>query len=61
MVIPLIPSWKEISSSFDIVEKNTAYRPEHLHEFGMYLDSKWYKLTAKKGTYNDQDWLKFWM
>lgn len=47
---------KEISSSFDIVEKgNTAYRPEHLHEFGMFLDSKWYKLTAKKGTYNDQD------
>ena len=32
-----------------------AYHPQHLHEFGMYLDGKWYKLTAKPGTYNDSD------
>ena len=45
-----------ISKSFDIEEKgSTAYRPEHLHEFGMYLGKQWYKLTAKKGTFDDND------
>ncbi len=31
------------------------YKPQKLHEFGMYIDKKWYKLTAKQGTYNDND------
>lgn len=31
------------------------YKPSKLHEFSMYLDNKWYKLTAKPGTYNDND------
>jgi len=47
---------KKISESFDVVEKGTAtYRPTGLHNFGMYLNHKWYSLTAKKGTYNDAD------
>lgn len=29
----------------------TAYRPEALHVFGLYLDKQWYKLTAKPGSY----------
>ncbi len=33
----------------------TAYRPARLHEFSMYLDGQWYKLTAKSGTYDDAD------
>jgi len=28
-----------------------VYRPQKLHEFGMYLEGKWYRLTAKKNTY----------
>lgn len=28
-----------------------AYRPGHLHEFGMYFDSNWYKLSARSGSY----------
>ena len=32
-----------------------AYRPARLHEFSMYLDGQWYKLTAKTGTYDDAD------
>lgn len=32
-----------------------AYRPSRLHEFSMYLDGQWYKLTAKTGTYDDAD------
>jgi uncharacterized protein (DUF1015 family) len=31
------------------------YRPNKLHNFGMYLDGQWYSLTAKEGTYNDSD------
>jgi uncharacterized protein (DUF1015 family) len=30
---------------------NEAYRPENLHDFGLYMDKNWYKLTAKAGTY----------
>ncbi len=31
------------------------YRPTERHTFGMYLDSKWYKLTAKEGTFDEND------
>jgi uncharacterized protein (DUF1015 family) len=31
------------------------YKPSSLHEFTMYLDGQWYKLTALPGTYNDND------
>ncbi len=44
-----------LSANFDIEQKNSPYRPEVLHTFGMYLNSKWYKLTAKKGTFDDVD------
>ena len=31
------------------------YHPNGLHNFALYLDGKWYSLTAKEGTYNDSD------
>lgn len=31
------------------------YKPQHLHEFSLYLDNVWYSLMAKPGTYNDTD------
>lgn len=31
------------------------YTPAQLHEFSMYIDGNWYKLTAKHGTFNDAD------
>ena len=31
------------------------YKPEARHNFGMYLDGKWYKLTAKDGTFDEND------
>ncbi len=46
---------KKISENFDVTEKNGTYRPNALHNFGMYLNHKWYSLNAKKGTYNDTD------
>lgn len=40
-----------------VIEKmgKEVYEPSKLHEFSMYIDSYWYKLTAKEGTYNDHD------
>ncbi len=32
-----------------------AYKPESAHTFGMLLGGKWYKLTAKDGTFNAAD------
>lgn len=45
-----------LSKNF-IVEKKGAdiYKPARLHEFSLYLDGEWYCLTAKAGTYNDND------
>ena len=31
------------------------YTPNALHNFSMYIDGKWYSLTAKAGTYDDND------
>lgn len=31
------------------------YHPDRLHNFSMYLDGAWYSLTAKPGTYDDND------
>jgi len=47
---------KKLAGVFDIEEKGTEiYKPEVLHNFSMYMDGKWYSLTAKEGTYNDND------
>jgi uncharacterized protein (DUF1015 family) len=34
---------------------SAIYTPAQLHEFSMYIDGNWYKLTAKPGTFNDAD------
>jgi uncharacterized protein (DUF1015 family) len=31
------------------------YKPRKLHNFSMYLEGQWYSLTARKGTFNDND------
>ena len=31
------------------------FKPGRLHEFSLYIDGKWYSLTARPGTYNDAD------
>ena len=46
----------KLNESFDVVEMGAdIYKPNALHNFGMYLNGKWYSLTAKQGTYNDDD------
>lgn len=45
-----------VRKNFDVVEKGTEiYHPDKLHNFSLYLSGKWYSLTAKPGTYNDND------
>lgn len=45
-----------LNKNFNVVLKGTdIYKPDKLHNFSMYLDRKWYSLTAKPGTYNDND------
>lgn len=45
-----------LETGFEIVEKgNKTYKPGKLHNFSMYLDGKWYSLTARDGTYDDND------
>lgn len=45
-----------LSESFDVKEMGAEiYKPNALHNFGMYLDGRWYSLTAKAGTYDDND------
>lgn len=45
-----------LKDNFKVEEKgNEIYKPCRLHEFSMYLDGKWYCLTAKDGTYDNSD------
>ena len=45
-----------LAENFIVEEKGKEiYHPNGLHNFALYLDGKWYSLTAKEGTYNDSD------
>ncbi len=47
---------RKLSDNFDIKEVGAEiYKPNALHNFGMYLNGKWYSLTARPGTYDDND------
>lgn len=44
---------KKIEANFTVEKKEGAYKPEALHQFGLYLNKQWYKLTAKKNIIKD--------
>ena len=45
-----------VNKNFIIEEKGAEiYKPEALHNFSLYLEGKWYSLTAKEDTYDDND------
>lgn len=47
---------KKLETVFTVESKGAEiYKPHTLHNFGLYLDGKWYSLTAKPGTFNDAD------
>ncbi|MBQ7819535.1 MAG: DUF1015 domain-containing protein [Bacteroidales bacterium] len=46
----------KLNDNFVVEEKGSdIYTPSTLHNFSLYLNGKWYSLTAKEGTYNDED------
>jgi len=47
---------EKLHDKFEVEEVGSEiYKPKALHNFSMYLEGKWYSLTAKPGTYNDND------
>lgn len=47
---------QKVGEKFIVEDKGTEiYRPATLHNFSLYLGGKWYSLTAKEGTYDDND------
>lgn len=45
-----------LTDNFTVEKKGTEiYKPNKLHNFSLYLSGNWYSLTAKAGTYNDED------
>ncbi len=47
---------KALEEDFDLEPiRSEAKNPTGLHSFSMYLDGKWYSLTAKAGRYDDSD------
>ena len=46
----------KLNDDFIVEKKGIAnYKPQHLHEFSLYLDGSWYSLTARPGIYDDAD------
>ncbi|GAK54907.1 uncharacterised conserved protein UCP033563 [Candidatus Vecturithrix granuli] len=47
----------KVKEKFDIekYQGEGQYKPAARHTFGMYLEGKWYKLTPKPGSYNEDD------
>lgn len=43
-----------LQEDFEVSEPMEAqYKPQQPHEFGMYLDGRWYKLTVRPGSYSE--------
>lgn len=47
---------EHLEANFKVIDKGSVpYRPAALHNFSLYLEGRWYSLTARPGTYNDND------
>lgn len=44
---------QKLEENFIVDKSDTEHSPKELHEFGMYLNNQWYKLTAKEGSYKN--------
>ena len=44
-----------VGEVFDVEEADGQVRPDRARVFGMYLDGRWFRLTAKAGTYPEND------
>jgi uncharacterized protein (DUF1015 family) len=46
---------QKLEEDFTIAGAAEAVKPASLHEIGLYINKKWYRLTAKPGTFNEND------
>ncbi len=47
---------EKLNKTFIIEDKGAdIYKPNALHNFSMYINGHWYSLTAREGTYDDND------
>ena len=47
---------EKLGEDFIVQEKgDKIYKPVSLHNFSMYLEGKWYSITAREGRYDDND------
>jgi len=47
---------QRLGNIFTVEQKGTTiFKPDRLHTFSMYLEGKWYSLTARPDTFNDND------
>ncbi|MDE6135005.1 MAG: DUF1015 family protein [Muribaculaceae bacterium] len=47
---------ERLEHHFVVEDKGTeTYTPAALHNFALYLEGRWYSLTAREGTYDDSD------
>ena len=47
---------KKLEENFEVEDKGAeVYRPKRKHNFSMYLEGKWYSLTAKKNIIHDKE------
>ena len=44
---------KKLEEDFTVPKSTDAVKPEKLHQFGMYLNSQWYTLEARQGSYSN--------
>ncbi len=42
-----------LHKDFVVQKADKAFSPASLHEFGMYLNNQWFRLTAKEGSYSN--------
>ena len=46
---------EKLNSDFEITPADGRYEPTKRHQAGMYLDGKWYALTFRSGTFDEND------
>lgn len=47
---------EKLQFGFEVEDMGTPiYAPQRLHNFSLYLEGRWYSLTARPGTYDDND------
>ena len=44
-----------LGEQFELEEQAAQYKPQKRHEFGLYLDEKWYKMSLKAGCCDESD------